>query len=392
MNYSHPQIRRIARRIPVLCALYFILFAFCYLRFVQSELMAQTQFLLSGGTTVYHPLFSALLCTFLLTLLGLFLGSLLRWLPLRMKASVWWPSFLLLGLLTHWRFPQFGDQGSALRGWTVALLVLLGLLWFFVARLFTDSSKERETFSTYAWPNALQLVLFTCACLSLGNTDVVLHRTLRSARLLHDGDCPCALDNARWERHPSRQLSALTALALSRTGQLGEQLFAYAQPHGSDGLLPALSDTLLFYNLPRAVGEHLGYKKGDKTRATRFLEVISAMPETHPEARDYQLCAYLLDRRLDDFAALLLASDTLSPTLPRHYREAMLLYRHFYPSVADAPDAPSPSLGHPLGDELTTQFEQFLAVLGGRGTHDEREFRCRKQFPATYWTYYFFGS
>ena len=350
VNYSHPQIRRFAQRIPVLCALYFFLFAFSYLRFFQSDLMAQTQFWLSEGITVYHPLFSALLSATLLTLVGIFLGSILRWLPLRMKAAPWCLPFLLLGVLTHWHFPQFGDQGHAPSWWLMALFVTIWLLWLFVASFLVDSSKEKETFYTYAWPNALQLSVFTCMCLSLGNSDAVLHRTLRSARLLHADDCQLALDNARWERHPSHQLSALTALALSRTGQLGEQLFVYPQPYGSEGLLPHLADTLLFYNLPRAAGEHLGYKRGDRTSATRFLELIATMPKTHSEARDYQLCAYLLDRRLDNFSALLLASDTLSPMLPRHYREAMMLYRHFYPAADAAP---------PFDEELFAQFLEF---------------------------------
>ena len=112
MNYSHPQIRLIAQRIPLLCALYFVTFSLIYLLLLQSDVIAQAQYILSRGQSVFHPLAAALLSTGLLFLLGLVVNYLLHWLPLRLKALVWFPSFLLLGLLTSFRFPQFGDGGS----------------------------------------------------------------------------------------------------------------------------------------------------------------------------------------------------------------------------------------------------------------------------------------
>ena len=380
MNYAHPQIRLVARRIPVLCTVYFVLFSFFFLFLLQRDVLAQAQYILSQGQSVFHPIVATLLSTALLLLLGFLVSFFLRWLPLRMKAFVWFPSFVLLGLLTCFRFPQFGDEGSA-PGWrVVAVLFGVWLLAVVGSRLFPDSPKERDTLSAYAWPNALWLILFTAVTVSLSNTDAVTHHTLQSARSLSQRDYAAALLQARYERHPSSQLSAMTAYALSRQGQLGESLFRYPQPHGSQGLLPQLSDSLLFFNLPHAVGAHLGYRKGDRTTATLFFEAIARRPRVQPAARHYRLCALLLDRRTADFRQLLLDGDTLSLSLPLHYREALLLQQQLQPQSADTL----------VDDDLARQFLEFDSLRLLPGTPDEREFRCRQRYGGTYWAYYYF--
>ena len=381
MQYTHPYIRWIARRIPILCAIYFILFSFLYLFRLQSDLLAQLQYVLSAGSTVYHPLLAAALSTLFLAALGGFTARLLSWLPLRLKASAWFLPFLLLGVLTHCRFPQYGDVGHA-PGWGVyVLLLLVYVLWLLFARQLADSSKENATFSTYLWPNVLLLLLFSTMSVTLSNTDAVLHHTLRSARQVANADYDAALRTASRERHPSRQLSASTALALSQTGQLGQCLFAYPQPHGSEGLLPALADTSLFCHLPTVVGRHLGYKKGDHLAATSFLQLVSAKPNCQPAVRDYLLCAHLLDKRLDRFVSQLRADSLAADSLPLHYREALLLHARLHPS----PD----TLLHDAA--LQHSLLQFDSLRNADGTKAERELRCRERFGATYWTYFYFN-
>lgn len=372
----------IARRISVLCAVYFITFSFCFLYWFQCDLLEQTQFQLSDGTTVYHPLFAAFLCTFLLTGVGLLLSTLFRWLPLRTKALAWFPSFLLIGGLTHWRFSAFGDGGEAPSWFTVIVLLLLYAFGLFVARQSVNPTKEKEPLATFLGFNFFLLIVFTVLCVSVSNTDAVLHHTLRSAHCLNEQDNEGALRSAKWERHPSRPLSVMTALALSRTGSLGESLFAYPQPYGSQGLIPLAGDTALFCNLPLAVGKHLGYAKSDRTPVTFFLELTDTMPKATPAVRDYRLCAYLLDRRLDRFADYLLQGDTLSASLPLHYREAWLLCQQLMPeTVTDS-----------LHDEsLAARFLEFQTLLHESGTEQERKFRCRDRFGTTYWSYYYFN-
>ena len=381
MKYSNPQVQRTARRIPILCAVYFVVFVFCFLYFLQCDVLAQIQYQLSEGTSHYHPFWGALLCTLLTSILGLFLNALLYWLPLRAKASVWFLPFMLIGLLTHWRFPALGDNGSASPWWIYVILIIVYIFWLVLCRMLIDSKKERETFSTYAWPNALQLLLMTVMTVCLSNTDIVLHRTLRAASLVKQKDYNEVLQCAHWERHPSRQLSVATALALSETGQMGERLFAYPQPHGVAGMLPEMGDTMLYSRLHVAVGNHLGYKRGEHTQPVLFLRVIDEKPNARPAVHDYLLCTYLMERRLDDFANRLLLDDSLTLALPLHYREALILRQHL--SRVD-------TLTALHDDSLDAQYLSFDSLRNAAGTKEEREFRCRRRFGATYWCYYFF--
>lgn len=381
MRSYGPLKRQMARRITILCAVYFVAFAFSYLYGFQRDLLEQTQYLLSEGTTVYHPLLAAILCTLSALLLGLFLSRMLSWLPLQLKTLAWFPSLLFIGCLTHWHFPAYGDTEQS-SGWTLpgVLLAIYGFC-LFVAYRFSVSQKKAMPFATILGWNAFWMILLMLACLSVSNTDAVLHHTLRSAHCLNMGDDEGALHAAKWERHPSRTLSVMTALALSRTGSLGDRLFAYPQPYGSKGLMPLMRDTALFYNLPMAVGRHLGYAKSDRTPITFFLELTDTMPKSTPSVRDYRLCAYLLDRRLDRFADYLLQGDTLSADLPVHYREAWLLCQRLMP------EAVTDSLHD---DSLASRFKEFQTLLHESGTEKEREFRCRDHFGTTYWTYFYF--
>ena len=379
MNYTNPQIQRLARRIPYLCAAYFVVFAFCYLWLFQIDLLAQVHYSYSEAQA-YHPLLAALLSTFLLLVVGIFASRHLRWLPLRTSAATWFLPFLLLGLLTHWRMPQFGDIGSA-TGWPAyVVLLIIYIIFLLLARTINDSSKEHESLPTYLWPNLLILVLLSLMTVWLGNTDQRLHRTLRSATLADQGRYTEVLEIARHEHHPTRQLTALTALSLSQTQQLGESLFHYPQPYGSDGLLPVEADTALFVNLPHLVGRHLGYQKTDRTPTELFLSVITNGPRRRPQQHDYELCALLLSRDLEAFVRRVVQSDTLPASLPSHYREALVL-RQQLDTLAQ------PQLADSL---LTLRYQQFDSLRHLPVSESLRALRCRQQFGNTYWAYYFY--
>lgn len=380
MRYVYPHIRKIAQGINFLCAAYFVAFSFLFLFCLQSDLLTQVKYQMSSSEdSSFSPFWAATLCTLILWSLGVLLKRLLHWLPLRRKALIWFVPFLLLAFLTHWRFPQYGDSGTMPSPLYLVLYVIIYIYLLLRGYAHIDSSKEHETFSTYAWPNVLLLILMSCMSISFSNTDIVMHRTLRAASQLADADYDGVLETARYEQHPSQQLSAMTALALSNRGELGEHLFAYPQPFGSEGLLPQLADTALFFNLPLAAGNHIGYKRGPRSRVSLFLEVISTMPKAKPSVRDYRLAAALLDRDLPRFASIL-KSDTASVPMPIHYREAMLLHSYL---TNDSTIAPADSF-------LTADFQEFRLLLDESGTKDEREFRCRNRFGATYWTYFYF--
>ena len=381
MKYASPFVRVIAKRLPIYCAIYFGLFSYLFQRWVECDVLAQAQFQLSEGATVYHPSLYALFCTLLLLLPGLLLHRFCHWLPLRLLAVNWLPSFLLLGLLCHWRFPEVGDTASAPSWWWVAVTMVAWAVLLYMGWGFRDSTKESSTFATYAWPNALLLALFSVISVSFANTDIRTHRTLAALRLAEEGQWQSVLRQAHHEQHPPRQLSMLTARALSQTGQLADRLFAYPQPWGAEGLLPLEGDTLLFHSLPRLVGHHLRYLKSDRT--TLDLLFVAVDTDAAQPLRHYHLAALLLERRLPEFAQLLRQDSTLSPPLPRHYAEALALL------------SPTDSLA-PIDSSVLQSLQSFDSLRLGTSPLlrsrelSERRFQCHRRYGDTYWFYFYF--
>lgn len=380
MRYSHPHIQQTATQIPILCGLLFASFALLWLLLFQDCLLAFTRSMLSSDIVPWHPVFVAIFTTSLLLLPGVLLHVLLPKLPLRAKAMVWFPSCFLLGLLCRHSFPVFGDHFTG--GWTVPIVLVTGyLVTLFLATLFRDSTGEKDTAASYIWPNFALLILFMFCTIWVSNNDRSLHHTLRANYCLLQGDSERVLKVAKSEAQPSRSLSATTAYVLAQRGELGDRLFTFPQCYGSDGLMPQMADTALFFNTPLYVGSMLGYCKGDSISTMRYLRLIQPLvAETHPMVTDYLLCAYLLERRLDDFARLLVSTaDSISTELPLHYREALILYqRKRMQPITNLHD-----------DLVGANFVDFLHLRSTISDPRERRMRSRDMYGNTYWCYYF---
>ena len=86
----------------------FTLFSLLYLFVMQADLLATAQHLLSKGQTVYSPLWGTVIITLLLLLLqGVFRRIMVY--PLRFHALYYFPSCVVLGLLTS-IVPQTGGM------------------------------------------------------------------------------------------------------------------------------------------------------------------------------------------------------------------------------------------------------------------------------------------
>jgi len=98
-------------------------------------------------------------------------------------------------------------------------------------------------------------------------------------------------------------------------------------------------------------------------------------------ATDYILCGYLLDKNLDGFVNEVRRRYNLSsPSLPKHYREALTLYTHlrsnpilvFHNEVMDA------------------DYADFQKLVRKYSNAEERESHVRDSYGGTYWFYYFY--
>lgn len=342
------------------------------------------QHVLSGGTTRYDRTIGAILITSVLFLLNVGVGKLTRfdgW----MFVLNYIPSLLLLILLTS------GDQNFDVRAFpnsiviTVSVLLLLYVLWAVLFRLkllFSIKTSIGGSILGSLWKSLLIMsAMFLIVCI-LGNTDEVFHYRLRIERYLTLNDYNNALCVGDYSDDTDESLTMLRAYALSRTKQLGERLFEYPIPKGgSDILLPNGSDIKCMLLPESDIFKQLGIRKKGRMKSLEYLLYLENHGLAMKSVTDYILCGYLLDKNLDGFVNTIRTKYNLSsPSLPKHYREALTLYTHlrsnpvlvFHSEIMDADYADFQKLEKQYDDKL----EEYSYV--------------KDTYGGTYWFYYFY--
>ena len=113
---------------------------------------------------------------------------------------------------------------------------------------------------------------------------------------------------------------------------MGEHLFEYPQYYGSDGLLFSSSSQGTLRLDADSLYNYLGAKPYTAESTTDFLARICRDEVGKHTALDYYLSALLLDKKLDKFASVVEDSFFEQDTLPRYYREAIMLYKQSHPA------------------------------------------------------------
>lgn len=364
------------------CAIVFLLFVFVYLYFFQADLLSMVQHVLSGGATHYDRTIGTVIITAVLYLVHIVarrLGGLDR----VCHALSYFPSLLLLAALTD---VEVDFSVSPLRGLWLWLAPLLLAVYVFLSLAVKYNWIETLLPSYSApisvlWKNLLLMAcMFIAVCLC-GNNDSVLHYRLRVERLLGSGAYSKALMVGEKSDETDASLTMLRAYALSRSGQLGERLFEFPLTGGSYALLPdGKGVRCLLYPEDRIVRALSIRKKGDMT-PMEYLLYIERNGLGRKPVTDYILCGYLLDRNIDAFVNAIRRKYSLtSPSLPKHYKEALTLYTHlrsnpvlvYHNEVMDADYADFQNLEHKYTDAR------------------ERESYVRDMYGDTYWFYYFY--
>lgn len=364
------------------CAIVFLLFVFVYLYFFQADLLSMLQHVLSGGATHYDRTIGTVIITAVLYLVHIGarrLGGLDR----VCHALSYFPSLLLLAALTD---VEVDFSVSPLRGLWLWLAPLLLAVYVFLSLAVKYNWIETLLPSYSApisvlWKNLLLMAcMFIAVCLC-GNNDSVLHYRLRVERLLGSGAYSKALMVGEKSDETDASLTMLRAYALSRSGQLGERLFEFPLTGGSYAMLPdGKGVRCLLYPEDRIVRALSIRKKGDMT-PMEYLLYIERNGLGRKPVTDYILCGYLLDRNIDAFVNAIRRKYSLtSPSLPKHYKEALTLYTHlrsnpvlvYHNEVIDADYADFQNLEHKYTDAR------------------ERESYVRDMYGDTYWFYYFY--
>ena len=99
-------------------------------------------------------------------------------------------------------------------------------------------------------------------------------------------------------------------------------------------------------------------------------------------AYDYLLCGYLLDRRIDVFAANVFRYYPNNNELPKHYREALILYMH---------QRTNPVVVY-SNNLMETDYQDFQDLENKYKNRAERINALRSVYGNTYWFYYNYGE
>ena len=381
MNYNHPLKNGSTVTIRVMCAIVFVLFSFCWLFFFQSDQLAMTQHVLSGGLTHYNALWGTLIIIAVLMLLQLIIYRIIR-LNKRSHALTYVPSMMLLALVSE--ISRQIESGEGVSGWIWVLPVIALLVWAGVAAVAKlvqeiESDRDFSLFSRPMWINALLMALQIICVAWIGNTNAVYHYRMQTETLLADGKYQKALEVGKRSLESDANLLMLRMYALARENALGERLFEYPISANVEQILPTSGRTRMYYCPEDSLWRFLGGRPAEAMTPMHFLDLLERRDSIVPrQVIDYKLCGLLIDRQIDRFAREIGKYYKLDERLPKHYREALVLYTH-------SRSNPVVTYHHAVADE---DWRNLLELERRYPNPTERKGRVEDQYHGTYWYYY----
>lgn len=155
-------------------------------------------------------------------------------------------------------------------------------------------------------------------------------------------------------------------------------MFEYPQYYGAEGLLfaPHSQETLRLN--ADSLYAHLGVRPHVAEETVDFLARICRDEIGRHTALNYYMSALLLDKKLDKFVSAVDMYCFEQDTLPRYYREALVLYKRTHPGY-----------GREVKDTLMVRrLDEFLNRQKEFSSPVEEKNRMRREYGDTYWWYY----
>lgn len=342
----------------VVTAVLFLVLTFCYLYFYQADVLAVAQNALSGGETQYQRTIGAVIITLALFLLAMGVAQLTR-LRKFSYALNFFPSLLLLAMITD--VSNDIDRDCHLGAWWIVVPLLLLLFVGAVSLLRQIQALEIDItegrpFSRMAWVNVLLLSLMFITVALVGNHSKSFHYRAHIEVALRQGNIDEALQTGRRTAVSDSSLTMLRAYALSRKHLMGERLFEYPLTGGSAALRP----------------------NGTSVRTVLLGDSIIRRGINRRTRRDYALCTLLLDRKIDEFAVAIQKLYPINDKLPKHYREALVLYTHLRTNPILVYHEPA----------MDADFEDYQQTEHKLPTEAENRAALKETYGNTYWYYY----
>lgn len=382
MEYNHSNKRNSTVTTVVMCAIVFSIFSFSWLYWFQADVLAVAQHVFSGGQTQYHSLLTAVVITLVLLLIQrhiLFIVRLYR----RAHWLTYFPLMLFLALAS-----DVSDRfiRTATAGWWILWVILALCIWgvgVWLSKQLNPFPSPKESlgiFSKCGILNVLGMTLMMLMVAGLANTNAVFHFRTHVETALIDGNLDEVLRTGQRSHETDTHLTMLRAYALSKKGELGERLFEYPVAGRGCDLIPmATSDSRLLRYPADSLYRHLGANAGEKMTTYRYYDLLEYYGWASKAVADYRLCGLLMDRNIDEFVRQLPRYYTINDSLPKHYKEALVLYTHqrYKPAVV---------YHHAVLDE---DWSDFCALTKQYARKNERKYHVEEHYRTSYWYYYF---
>jgi len=388
MNYNNPIPSNTSNIIRLFTIVLFALFSFLYLFCIQCDVLAEAQYVFSGGVTSYSRFWGALIIT--VVLIGLqYVVARFTKLTGRWYALTFFPSFLLLAFLTSLNRIVIADFSLHQWAWALPLLIVAFVVILYVHRKRPGESISEGDYhlSRYLWPNFLTLFLMMVLCGANASADDVYMYELKTERLLLEKDYEAASRVGEKSLATSPRLNELRMYALAQQGLLGERLFDYPQPYGDQSLL-LMDDTLTHLHrfTSKDIQQSLGaWANPSVTTFQQYIDLLKHNPSTrhNPMLADYVLCGHLLRKDLRGFTRDIknyydLSSPDKVMKLPKAYREALLL---------QAKAIGRDSLSAFTDTLMLTAYHDYSDIKNSEEKEIVRNNRLRRNYGNTLWWY-----
>lgn len=396
MNRNNPDRQKTAGIIRFSCGILSFLFSFCYLYFLQGEILAEAQYVYSGGVTTYNLLIGAIIISVLLMLLQ-WLVSKISKLPPRWYALSYLPSMLVLAIITD--LNRASIIRFSLGDWVwiaPAVIVAYIIAVIVIKRVNLEYNFVPHDVWSQAFPNYIILFVFVLAVGSIPNSSDVYHYELKTERLIMEKDYEGASHVGEQSLRASARLTQLRMYALSQQGQLADRLFEYPQYYGSQGLLDVTDNRSDYRLTSKDICLYLGAACGESVKSTdRYYQLVLGDSIWNQHTAEYYLCSLLLDKRLDDFQQQLPLYYNISDTipnaydsLPRSFREAFLVIGQPEAAMQGSIVVGADTLATLSDVDLVRRFREYSEMKVQLSDSIERINRTHRQFGKTYWWYY----
>lgn len=376
--------KRLQKVVTSVSALLFAVFSFLFVAVYQAPMLEAFYDSFSTGKLSFNPWVVGAVVSLLLTLLALWLNRLAKF-RREWTAMAYLPSALILAFITDIDRTLYTGGGSML-GWVVVFLLGLtvyAFVSFLLRRILFEKIKDvTMTTNRVIWRNLILLVLIFMLVGTLSNGEENFKRETRAMSYFNKGDVEKALEVGYTSLDASHELTVMRAYMLAVVGEQGERLFEYPQYYASAALLPREERTSPL--VPDSVYSLIGAKPVKGESAVDFLSRMAHSDSATNVVKEYYLSALLLDKCLPKFKdeVMNFYGETTADSLPKHFREALMLYADIDSNVSYTID----------DNSMLRKFEAMRAEEAKHADTFVRGNYVRRYYGDTYWWYFLYGK